>query len=76
MRRILTILALLGLAGTGCGNPCQEALTDNEIDVLIFAVEELQNEGFTKQDATMFTMETCIYRSCRDCLEWAVNIVY
>ena len=76
MRRILMILMLLALANGGCSNPCQERLTNSEIDILASALEDAKNDGLTADDAIILGADLCFDRLCRDCVEFLVLTVY
>ena len=78
MKSLLTIAILIvGIASFGCGNPCQEGLTDIEIDVLVSATESARDMGLSKTDALLVFLDECRgVLACRECSEWVINTVY
>ncbi len=87
MKSTNTILAvaivIAGVGSFGCGTPCDDFLTDLQVDDVDTAIDRVwlgRLFGITREDALQSRLERldceCLDCECRDCAEWLIDSVY
>lgn len=73
MKKAVLILAML----FGCGTPCDDQLTENELDITLTLYEVARDQGVPSSEILLGSVLNCPFDlECRECVAWIVEQVY